>query len=81
MNPTGGPGAGDRRDRDVLTGATGGPPGPGIAPLPALRAAVYLQGLAGDLLAARLGEGGVLAGEIADALPEAWRLVRANPGR
>jgi len=41
---------------------------------------VHVHGLAGDALAARRGDRGVLASEIADAIPEAIRALRAAGG-
>jgi NAD(P)H-hydrate epimerase len=62
---------------DVLAGVAGGFLAQGLDPESALRAAVYLHGLAGDLVAARLGGVGLLAGDLAEALPDAIRQVRA----
>ena len=45
-------------------------------PFEAAVLAVYLHGRSGDLAAARLGEDGVTAGAIAEAVPEAMRTAR-----
>jgi len=51
--------------------------------LDGFRAAVvgaYLHGLAGEIVAERLGAAGVVAGDVARALAEAWRRL-ASPDR
>lgn len=60
---------------DVLTGMIAAMVGQGLEPLPAAWAAAYLHGLAGDLVAARLGNAGLLAREVADAVPLARQAV------
>jgi NAD(P)H-hydrate epimerase len=77
VNPTGNPGMATGGMGDVLAGVAGGFLAQGLDPESALRAAVYLHGLAGDLVAARLGGVGLLAGDLAEALPDAIRQVRA----
>ena len=47
----------------------------GLTPLDATRTAVYMHGLAGDIAAERLGEIGMTAMDIADALPEAFKRI------
>ena len=54
---------------DVLAGAVAGLLGQGLTPAAAARAAVFLHGRAGDLCASEQGPRGVLAGEVARALP------------
>jgi NAD(P)H-hydrate epimerase len=82
-NATGGPVLATPGTGDVLSGAiaallAGAVPGPGPAAA-AARTAVHAHGLAGDLLAKTRGDRGVLAGEVADALPLAIRtLVRGG---
>ncbi|MBQ9015760.1 MAG: hypothetical protein IJ109_06525 [Firmicutes bacterium] len=44
----------------------------GISPVDATRTAVYMHGLAGDIAAGRIGEIGMTAMDIAEALPEAF---------
>jgi NAD(P)H-hydrate epimerase len=75
LNPTGNPGMATGGTGDVLTGVTGGLLAQGVAPVEALRAAVYLHGLAGDLAAATRGEAGLVAGDVAASLPAAIRRV------
>jgi hydroxyethylthiazole kinase-like uncharacterized protein yjeF len=60
---------------DVLTGMIAAMIGQGLEPLPAAWAAAYLHGRAGDLVAARLGNAGLLAREVADAVPLARQAV------
>ncbi len=78
VNPTGNPGMATGGTGDVLTGVAGGLLAQGVAPDAALRAAVYLHGLAGDLVAMERGGVGLLAGDLADAVPAAVRKVRAG---
>jgi NAD(P)H-hydrate epimerase len=58
---------------DVLTGIAGGLLAQGVATAAVLSVAVYLHGLAGDLAAEARGEAGLLAGDVADAIPAAIR--------
>lgn len=71
VNQTGNPGMATGGTGDVLTGIAGGLLAQGLAPVAALRAAVYLHGLAGDLAATARGEAGLMAGDVADAVPAA----------
>lgn len=75
LNPTGNPGMASGGTGDVLTGIVGGLLARRLAPVAALTSAVYLHGLAGDLAAARLGEESLIAGDLIDALPEAFRVL------
>jgi len=59
----------------VLTGVAGGLLAQGVAPSAALSAAVYLHGLAGDLAAESRGGVGLVAGDVADAIPAAIRRI------
>jgi NAD(P)H-hydrate epimerase len=80
LNPTGNPGMATGGTGDVLTGITGGLLAQGVAVRRALAAAVYLHGLAGDLAAQARGEAGLVAGDVADAVPAAIRRI-LEPGR
>jgi hydroxyethylthiazole kinase-like uncharacterized protein yjeF len=80
LNPTGNPGMASGGMGDVLTGLAGGLLAQGLSPAAALRAAVYLHGLAGDLAAEAGGQAGLLAGDVAEALPRALRLL-SRPDR
>jgi NAD(P)H-hydrate epimerase len=81
LNPTGNPGMATGGTGDVLTGVAGGLLAQGVAPVAALSAAVYLHGLAGDLAAEARGEAGLVAGDVADAIPAAIRRVLDTAGR
>jgi NAD(P)H-hydrate epimerase len=78
VNPTGNPGMATAGSGDVLTGAVGAWLARGLETLDAARNGVFLHGLAGDLIAARRGEDGLVAGDVAEQLPEAIRRVRAR---
>jgi hydroxyethylthiazole kinase-like uncharacterized protein yjeF len=68
--PTGGPALASGGTGDVLTGMIAGLMAQGLEPQHAAGAAVYLHGLAGDRLAERRGEAGLLAGDLIETLPE-----------
>ncbi|MGD0930098.1 MAG: NAD(P)H-hydrate dehydratase [Candidatus Korobacteraceae bacterium] len=74
VNPTGNPGMATGGTGDILTGMTAGV----IAQMSndymrAAIAAVYLHGLAGDVAAERMGEHSLVATDLLDGLPEAFR--------
>ena len=54
---------------DVLAGTIGGLLAQGLAPFDAARLGVYVHGLAGELVRERLGDAGLLASDLPDALP------------
>lgn len=54
---------------DVLAGTIGALLAQGLAPYDAARLGVYLHGLAGELVRERIGDAGLLAGDLPDALP------------
>jgi ADP-dependent NAD(P)H-hydrate dehydratase / NAD(P)H-hydrate epimerase len=80
INPTGNPGMATGGTGDVLTGLLAGllaqhcrwPATEVIA------AAVYVHGLAGDLAARRLGQASLIAGDLVEAIPEAFTSLAAN---
>jgi NAD(P)H-hydrate epimerase len=81
VNPTGNPGMATGGTGDVLTGMIAGL----LAQFPndvarAVCAAVYLHGLAGDIACERMGEQALIAGDLIDALPEAFRRVKQWAG-
>jgi hydroxyethylthiazole kinase-like uncharacterized protein yjeF len=57
---------------DVLAGLVGALLAGHLPPFDAARAAAFAHALAGDLAAERLGERGLLAGDLADALGAVW---------
>ncbi len=74
VNPTGNPGMATGGTGDILTGMVAGV----LAQMPndcarAAIAAVYLHGLAGDVAVERMGEHSLVATDLLDALPEAFR--------
>ncbi|MDQ2978720.1 MAG: NAD(P)H-hydrate dehydratase [Acidobacteriota bacterium] len=79
VNPTGTPLLATAGSGDVLAGVVGALLASGLAPEDAAIASVYLHGAAAERLARRLGDAGLLASEIADALPEARLALRAEP--
>lgn len=75
VNPTGNPGMATGGTGDCLTGLTAGllaqfrsRPAEDVA-----AAAVYVHGLAGDVAAGRQGQASMLAGDLLDAISEAFR--------
>jgi len=75
-NTTGNPGMATAGSGDVLTGVITALLGQGLGAFEAAVLGVYAHGLAGDIAAERLGQTGMIAGDIAAALPEAF----ARPG-
>jgi NAD(P)H-hydrate epimerase len=76
--PTGNPGMATGGTGDVLTGLIAGLIAQGITPAQSARAGAYLHGLAGDLAAGRLGQEGMLAGDLLESVPEAIRRVKGS---
>ncbi len=75
VNPTGTPLMATAGSGDVLAGAIGALVAGGMGLADAARAGAWLHGAAGELLARRLGDAGLLAHELADALPLARRTL------
>ncbi|MGH9468846.1 MAG: NAD(P)H-hydrate dehydratase [Terriglobia bacterium] len=82
VNPTGNPGMATAGTGDCLTGLVAGL----LAQYPArpaaevAAAAVYLHGAAGDLAARKLGERSMIAGDLLEAIPEAFQTnARVRP--
>ena len=71
INSTGNPGMATAGMGDVLTGAIAGLLAQSLSPVDAAVLGVYLHGLAGDIAAQKIGECGLIAGDVLNALPEA----------
>lgn len=78
VNPTGNPGLAVAGAGDVLTGVVAALLARGRDGWSAATSAVYVHGLAADRIAASRGEEGILAGDVAEALPLAIRAL--TPG-
>jgi hydroxyethylthiazole kinase-like uncharacterized protein yjeF len=76
VNPTGNPGMATGGSGDVLTGLIAGLIAQGLDALDATVLAVYLHGLAGDLVATRLGEMALAAGDLIEILPAAFAALK-----
>ncbi len=77
--PTGNPGMATGGMGDVLTGVIAALVGQRTPLLAAAWAGAYLHGLAGDLVAEETGTAGMLAREVADAVPRARLAVQRGP--
>jgi ADP-dependent NAD(P)H-hydrate dehydratase / NAD(P)H-hydrate epimerase len=78
VNPTGNPGMATGGMGDVLAGMIAALLARDTDPLDAACAAVYLHGLAGDLLKDEFGDTGLSAMDLADRIPHAIQQVRAS---
>lgn len=73
FNPTGNPGMATGGSGDVLTGILLTLLAMGHKPVDASRIGVYVHGLAGDIASDALGEISLIAGDIIEFLPRAWK--------
>ena len=80
FNSTGNPGMATGGSGDVLTGILLSLLAQGYDSATAARIAVYLHGLAGDMAAMDKGQTALVAGDIVDCLPSAWRLLERKEG-
>jgi ADP-dependent NAD(P)H-hydrate dehydratase / NAD(P)H-hydrate epimerase len=78
VNPTGNPGMATGGSGDVLTGIAASllAQYADHSPTEVTAAAVYLHGLAGDIAARELGEASMIAGDILESLPGAYREIK-----
>jgi hydroxyethylthiazole kinase-like uncharacterized protein yjeF len=80
FNATGNPGMATGGTGDALTGILGALLARGMSGFDAARLGTYVHGAAGDLAATRLGEDGLIAGDLIDALPLAWCALAERRG-
>lgn len=78
VNPTGSPLLAAAGSGDVLSGIVGALLAGGLGPREAAVAGAWLHGAAADCLAHRLGDAGLLAHEVADAVPVARVALRSG---
>lgn len=76
VNLTGNPGMATGGSGDVLAGLLTGLLGQGIAPFDAAMTAVYLHGMAGDIAAHDCTQSALIATDIIEALPDAFRFLQ-----
>lgn len=72
LNTTGNPGMATGGSGDVLTGIIASLIGQGLSPFYASVLGVYIHGLSGDIASRRKGFHGLVAGDLIEALPEAF---------
>jgi len=75
VNSTGNPGMATGGTGDALTGILGALLARGLTAFDAARLATYVHGGAGDAAVAWAGVEGMIAGDLIDALPHAWREI------
>ncbi|SYZ74572.1 Bifunctional NAD(P)H-hydrate repair enzyme Nnr (Includes: ADP-dependent (S)-NAD(P)H-hydrate dehydratase; NAD(P)H-hydrate epimerase) [Candidatus Zixiibacteriota bacterium] len=78
LNPTGNNGMATGGTGDVLSGLVGSFLAQGMTPLHSAICAVYLHGLAGDLAAGELGVRSLIAGDLIEYLPDAFKLIEES---
>ena len=79
VNKTGNPGMATGGTGDVLTGVIAAILAQKLPPFDAARLGVFIHGLAGDIARDHHGEVGMIAGDIVDALPDAFVHLMPDP--
>ncbi len=79
VNSTGNPGMATGGSGDVLTGVIAALLGQGMPAFEAAQLGVFVHGLAGDIARDHHGEIGMIAGDIVDALPDAFVHLMPDP--
>jgi ADP-dependent NAD(P)H-hydrate dehydratase / NAD(P)H-hydrate epimerase len=77
INTTGNPGMATAGTGDVLTGMIAGILGQGTAPIDACVLGVYLHGLAGDIAASEKGHYSLIASDIIQTIPAAFKALQS----
>lgn len=77
LNTTGNPGLATGGTGDVLTGLIAALVAQKLSPFAAAQLGVYLHGLAGDLACEQVGEVSLIATDLLEYLPEAFRTLRS----
>ena len=78
INGKGNPALASAGTGDVLAGAVGGLLAQNVAPFDAAAVAVYLHSEAGSRVSARIGDAGLLAGDLLPELPMAIRAIKQS---
>jgi len=78
INKTGNPGMATAGSGDVLTGIITALAGQGLNNFDAAVLGVYIHGLAGDIAAENLGQISLIATDVIDALPEAFKRIDSS---
>lgn len=76
INPTGNPGMATAGSGDVLTGIITALLAQGYLPIEAAQIGVFLHGLAGDIAAEELSEESIIASDIINFLPKAFKSIK-----
>ncbi len=81
INKTGNVGMATAGSGDVLSGVIASLSGQGLCAFDAAKLGVYIHGIAGDIAAEEKTVYGMVAGDITEKLPDAFRLISANNKR